>query len=352
MSTEHSSSGRVIYFDVLRITAIFFVVAVHLSAQHWSDVDVSSRAWFAFNLYCTAGKWSVPVFVMISGALFLGRDLDVRSILKKYLLRIAIASAFWSAAYALFVRALYGITWDEVLFRFFTGHYHMWFLFMIAGLYLLVPLLRPIVQNEKLLRYFLLLAFIFTFLLPQAAFFCSFALPQVSEVIRTVAMYSYCFFPLGFTVYFIGGYYLSRRDLSRREETVLYCVGTSALLFSIAAPVVLSRAQGAPSDAFYNYNSLNVLLTSVPIFVFARQHLNFPKLGEQALGVLGRLSKYSFGVYLVHPMVIELLGRFGIDTFSCNAFFSVPLLAVIVFASSMALSALLHQIPVVKKYFV
>ena len=352
MSTEHFSSGRVIYFDVLRITAIFFVVAVHLSAQHWSDVDVSSRAWFAFNLYCTAGKWSVPVFVMISGALFLGRDLDVRSILKKYLLRIAIASAFWSAAYALFVRALYGITWDEVLFRFFTGHYHMWFLFMIAGLYLLVPLLHPIVQNEKLLRYFLLLAFIFTFLLPQAAFFCSFALPQVSEVIRTVAMYSYCFFPLGFTVYFIGGYYLSRRDLSRREETVLYCVGTSALLFSIAAPVVLSRAQGAPSDAFYNYNSLNVLLTSVPIFVFARQHLNFPKLGEQALGVLGRLSKYSFGVYLVHPMVIELLGRFGIDTFSCNAFFSVPLLAVIVFASSMALSALLHQIPVVKKYFV
>ena len=352
MSTEHSSSGRVIYFDVLRITAIFFVVAVHLSAQHWSDVDVSSRAWFAFNLYCTAGKWSVPVFVMISGALFLGRDLDVRSILKKYLLRIAIAFAFWSAAYALFVRALYGIAWDEVLFRFFTGHYHMWFLFMIAGLYLLVPLLRPIVQNEKLLRYFLLLAFIFTFLLPQAAFFCSFALPQVSEVIRTVAMYSYCFFPLGFTVYFIGGYYLSRRDLSRREETVLYCVGTAALLFSIAAPVVLSRAQGAPSDAFYNYNSLNVLLTSVPIFVFARQHLNFPKLGGQALGVLGRLSKYSFGVYLVHPMVIELLGRFGIDTFSCNAFFSVPLLAVIVFASSMALSALLHQIPVVKKYFV
>lgn len=352
MSTEHSSSGRVIYFDVLRITAIFFVVAVHLSAQHWSDVDVSSRAWFAFNLYCTAGKWSVPVFVMISGALFLGRDLDIRSILKKYLLRIAIAFAFWSAAYALFVRALYGITWDEVLFRFFTGHYHMWFLFMIAGLYLLVPLLRPIVQNEKLLRYFLLLAFIFTFLLPQAAFFCSFALPQVSEVIRTVAMYSYCFFPLGFTVYFIGGYYLSRRDLSRREEIVLYCVGTASLLFSIAAPVVLSRAQGAPSDAFYNYNSLNVLFTSVPIFVFARQHLNFPKLGEQALGVLGRLSKYSFGVYLVHPMVIELLGRFGIDTFSCNAFFSVPLLAVIVFASSMALSALLHQIPVVKKYFV
>ncbi len=53
---------------------------------------------------------------------------------------------------------------------FINGHYHMWFLFMIVGLYLIVPfLLRPIVRDEKLLRYFLLLTLIFTFLLPQIA---------------------------------------------------------------------------------------------------------------------------------------------------------------------------------------
>ena len=50
MPTEHPAAKRVIYFDILRIAAIFTVVAVHLSAQHWLDVDVSSRAWFAFNL--------------------------------------------------------------------------------------------------------------------------------------------------------------------------------------------------------------------------------------------------------------------------------------------------------------
>ena len=82
MPAEHSTRRRVIYFDILRIVAIFFVVFVHLAAQHWADVDVSSRAWFAFNLYCTTGKWSVPIFVMISGALFLGRDVSISSILK------------------------------------------------------------------------------------------------------------------------------------------------------------------------------------------------------------------------------------------------------------------------------
>src|SRR5574344_2350792 len=72
-----SKRPYVAYFDLLRVVAIFTVVAVHLSAQHWPDVDVHSRAWFAFNLYCSLGKWSVPIFVMISGALFLGRDTDV-----------------------------------------------------------------------------------------------------------------------------------------------------------------------------------------------------------------------------------------------------------------------------------
>ena len=352
MPAEHSTRRRVIYFDILRIVAIFFVVFVHLAAQHWADVDVSSRAWFAFNLYCTTGKWSVPIFVMISGALFLGRDVSISAILKKNVARIATVFLFWSGCYALIDLVFRHAPLSVVLSQFITGHYHLWFLYMIVGLYLLIPLLRPIVQNETLTRYFLLLAFVFTFLLPQLALFTSFVSYEVSAIIHTVIMYSYCFFPLGFTAYFIGGYYLSRRDFSRREEITLYCIGAAGLLVSVFAPVALSRAQGAPSDIFYTYNSLNVLCTSVPIFVFAKQHLNFPRMGEQAYALLRKMSKYSFGVYLVHPMVIELLQHFGIDTFSCNAFFSVPLLAVFVFAVSTAISALLNAIPVIKDHFV
>ena len=352
MAVERSISKRVIYFDILRVVAIFAVVAVHISAQHWLDVDVSSRAWFAFNLYCTTGKWSVPIFVMISGALFLGRDTTIRTILKKNVLRMAGVFVFWSGCYALISLIFRRSPLFDVFSQFITGHYHLWFLYMIVGLYLLIPLLRPIVQNETLTRYFLLLALVFTFLLPQLALFCSFVSPRVSTVITTVIMYTYCYFPLGLTVYFVGGYYLSRREFSRREEIILYCIGVAGLLFSIFAPVVHAKAQGAPSGIFYNYNSINVLFTSVPIFVFAKQHLNFPHIGERAYAILRKLSKYSFGVYLVHPMVIELLQHFGIDTFFCNAFFSVPLLAVFVFAVSTAISALLSRVPIVNKYFV
>ena len=192
MAVEHSVSKRVIYFDILRVVAIFAVVAVHISAQHWLDVDVSSRAWFAFNLYCTTGKWSVPIFVMISGALFLGRDTTIRTILKKNVLRMAGVFVFWSGCYALISLIFRRSPLFDVFSQFITGHYHLWFLYMIVGLYLLIPLLRPIVQNETLTRYFLLLALVFTFLLPQLALFCSFVSPRVSTVITTVIMYTYC----------------------------------------------------------------------------------------------------------------------------------------------------------------
>ena len=349
---EQTQPQRIAYFDVLRILATFAVIVLHLSAQHWADTDVYSRAWQAFNLYDSAVRWAVPVFVMISGALFLGRDVSISAILKKNVARIATVFLFWSGCYALVYLVFRHAPLAVVLSQFITGHYHLWFLYMIVGLYLLIPLLRPIVQNETLTRYFLLLAFIFTFLLPQLALFCTFVSPRISTLISTVIMFTYCYFPLGFTVYFVGGYYLSRRDFSRNEEIVLYCIGIAGLLFSIFAPVVHAKAQGAPSDIFYNYNSLNVLLTSVPIFVFAKKHLNFPRMGERAYAILRKLSKYSFGVYLVHPMVIELLQHFGIDTFSCNAFFSVPLLAVFVFAVSTAISVLLSRVPIVNKYFV
>ena len=352
MPPEHPAPRRVIYFDVLRVLATFAVIVLHLSAQHWADTDVFSNAWLAFNLYGGIVRWSVPIFVMISGALFLGRDVSISAILKKNVARIATVFLFWSGCYALVYLVFRHAPLAVVLSQFITGHYHLWFLYMIVGLYLLIPLLRPIVQNETLTRYFLLLAFIFTFLLPQLALFLSFVSYQASAVIHTVIMYSYCFFPLGFTAYFIGGYYLSRRDFSRREEITLYCIGVAGLLVSVFAPVALSRAQGAPSDIFYTYNSLNVLCTSVPIFVFAKQHLNFPRMGERAYALLRKMSKYSFGVYLVHPMVIELLQHFGIDTFSCNAFFSVPLLAVFVFAVSTLISALLNAIPFIKDHFV
>ncbi len=353
MSDEKHVSPRIEYFDALRVLATLAVVVLHLSAQNWASIDVTSRAWFAFNLYDSAVRWSVPVFVMISGALFLGREISIRTIWKKNILRIATAFVFWSAVYALIDLLHYHASPAVALKQFLTGHYHMWFLFMIVPLYLIVPLLQKFCCDRPLMRYFLLLSLIFAFFLPQLAVLLSFVSPGLSNTLNTILSYTYFDFVLGFTAYFVGGYYLSRRAYTRYEELVIYLAGIIGFLFTVYATLSVSLAQNAPSVLFYSYETLNVLVTSAAVFVFAKQHLNFPRMGEKARRVLHALSKYSFGAYLCHAMLIELLNDlFGLNTLSCNAFFSVPLITLIVSVGAFLISALIHQIPFFKKYIV
>ena len=353
MSENSSGPQRVAYFDVLRILATFAVVALHLSAQHWADTDVSSNAWQAFNLYDSAVRWAVPVFVMISGALFLSGTQSIGHILKKNVARIIAAFAFWSALYALYMAKVNDCPPDIALQQFFNGHYHMWFLFMIVGLYLLVPLLRPIVRDEALLRWFLLVTLLFSFLFPQIAAYLSLFSWEESAKFKALVGNFYYHFTLGFTPYFVLGYYMSRKEFSRRAEHIIYALGVLGFVLTIVMTSFASRRIDTATELFYGYDTFNVLFVCLAVFLFARNHLNFPKLGEAGHARIRALSRWSFGAYLVHPMFIEALDHFwGFNTLSLNVFLSVPLLTLLIGTAAFLVSALLHHVPFVRKYFV
>ena len=350
---EQTGSQRVACYDVLRVAATFAGVALHLSAQHGADTDIYSTAWQAFNLYDSLVRWTVPVFVMISGVFFLAGTQSLRQILRKNVLRIVTAFVFWSALYAAYAYFFNKCALSTAVTLFFSGHYHMWFLFMIVGLYLIVPFLRPIVRDEKLLRYFLLLTLIFTFLLPQIASAVSLLSWQYCAEFKALTGKFYYHFTLGFVPYFVLGYYLVRKEFSLTAKRVLYALGVLGFVLTVVLTSFASRLQGAATELFYGYDSLNVLFVCVGLFVFAKEHLNFPNLSEKCHRCIRALSRWSFGAYLVHPLFIESFDIFlHFNTLSLNVFFSVPLLTLIIGALSFLVSALLHQIPFVKKYFV
>lgn len=70
---------RTIYFDYLRVMATLAVIMLHMSAQNWYVSDVNGYNWQVFNLYDSIVRWGVPVFVMISGALFLKKGIVFKS---------------------------------------------------------------------------------------------------------------------------------------------------------------------------------------------------------------------------------------------------------------------------------
>ena len=232
------------------------------------------------------------------------------------------------------------------------GHYHLLFLYMLIGLYMITPFLK-LIADRSLVKYFLLLAFIFALLIPQLVGIAAFdheGAESLSDILLDALNLK---FVLGYSGYFILGYLLNKRKISKKQETIIYILGLCGALYTMLATAFFSKRLEEPTQLFYRYLSPNVCAMAAVVFVFAKKHLNkYPK-SKTALNRLLFLSKCSFGVYLIHPAFIEVLSKaLHIDTMSFNPILSVPLLSLFIFAISFAASAVMNKIPIVKKWLV
>lgn len=350
---KNLANGRVLYFDCLRICAIVAVMILHMAGQNWAVSDVKTSQWHAINFYDAIVRWGVPVFVMISGALFLNRSHSIKKLFTKNILRIVTAFLFWSVLYAMVGVVFYHCSIIDGLGQMIQGHYHMWFLFMIVGLYLIVPFVERIVASEELTKYFLVLSLVFTFVLPQAIDIISLKYDFLGHVLATVYDKSYFHFTLGFVSYFVLGYFLHKVELSSRQQLLIYVLGILGFVSTVVFSALLSMAKNTPEGMLYNNFTVNVMLEGVSIFVFFKYHVKEEMLSQKVKVIIQRLSRYSFGAYLVHVMILELLENcLGINTLSIHPLVSVPLIGIFVFILSFGISGILNHIPVLKKYIV
>ncbi len=338
---------RVEYFDALRVFASLAVMVLHLAAQHWADADISGAAWRAFNGWNAAVRWCVPVFVMISGALFLERPMTLKKLYGKHVVRVAVAFVFWSGLYAFVSARRYPLERWQIISEFVRGHYHLWFLYMIAGLYLIVPLLRQLAASEQTVRCFLLLSLVFGFALPELASLSAVYTYHLGTDLQVALQTVDLRFVMGFSGYFMLGFWLNRRTLSKREELAIYALGVLGFLFTLLGTQVISNRTGAANVLLYGYCTVNVLCEAAAVFTLFKQHCNVSSR------LLRTLSAASFGAYLIHALIIDTLQfRFGFDTLAFPPLFSIPILSAVTFVSAYAAALLLRKIPVIRDYLV
>jgi surface polysaccharide O-acyltransferase-like enzyme len=87
---KSANKSRVLYLDLLKVVAAIGVVAIHFSAENWRKIDIYSADWAIQTIYDGIMRCAVPIFIMVSGALFLGRDIPIKTLYKKYVLRLLI----------------------------------------------------------------------------------------------------------------------------------------------------------------------------------------------------------------------------------------------------------------------
>ena len=77
MAKEGMTKERTWYLDYIRIIGTLAVIMLHVSSYHFSAVKVTSSEWAALNFYDAIVRYAVPLFLMLSGALFLSPDKEL-----------------------------------------------------------------------------------------------------------------------------------------------------------------------------------------------------------------------------------------------------------------------------------
>ena len=147
---------RVLYLDFLKGVSIPLVVVLHVAAVGLSETEINSFSWQVCNMFDSLTRFVVPIFVMVSGAIFLNKQKKVN--VYNSIKRLLIPLLFWSLAYSFVVNVSHSdfIDWKwivDFLKLAFIASTHTWFLYMLIGLYMLIPLLRSIVENKKTEEY-------------------------------------------------------------------------------------------------------------------------------------------------------------------------------------------------------
>lgn len=350
---EHTEKKHIAYLEVLRLVACILVVGVHVSAFNLEQVPVESLNFKVMNGLDCLSILGVPLFVMISGALFLAPsyEITVKKFYTRKIPRIVFLYFFWLLFYNVVNFLENGTVWNftnvkkQIVLESLLGKgmYHMWYLPMLAVLYLLTPFLKSFAADRKKCLLFCALGFAYSILLPTAL---KFEFPYRTIVESLYNQFDCSFFG-GYVTYYVLGHALHEYvpKLSAQKKAALGLGGVIAMGIEIAVCNAWSVKTGIMSTILNTPFSVTAFIGAAAIFLLLRDGVS----GRKQKELSGRLAGLTLGIYLIHPLFLRIYGWLGGTTLFAPAAIAVPLIIVLITLISGAAVYVLSKIPVVKK---
>lgn len=213
---------------------------------------------------------------------------------------------------------------------------------MLAGLYLLTPILRRIAADDTILVGTLLLFFGVNILTEYLVY-----LPSVGNVAETLLSQLGLQGLTGYWGYYLLGIFLwKKKDAIRgRTELLIYLGGFLLFAATIVAECFISQ-QLRETDFVKQYLKPNVIIFSSALYLFFIKRVSQWKLSEKARRLFQSLTEYGFGVYCIHALLNELIPTPKIPSLPVATLF---LRVLILYLTSLALTWLIRKIPVIGK---
>lgn len=323
---ERISKERIAYLDVLRTFAILAVILMHASSavqEHFAGDCNGINFQFA-NVFDSITRFAVPLFVMISGSLMLDKKLEYRDVLKK-IIHFMILFLVWSLIYTVVLidlkhyneYSLVGL-FTNTLVDTIIGHFHFWYLFLISGIYLLIPVFQKIKDSLEIKKVYIILNVIICFVLPTVCL-NSTVDSLIGKHVRdmNIGMLG------GYSLYFILGYWL--KGYSAKSIRLVKIATTIAGLYTVIVSNVASAYLGYEVGSFRENLTPNVLILTVGLYLIVKEYIGFNNPNAKYRNFFPFMSQNSFGVYLVHMLIMNLVSPICMVK---NAFLSLPLLFI------------------------
>jgi len=332
---HHEHKKDMFWLNDMRFMAAVAIIFVHISQPFFNQHSTNySHNWWIANFYLSASMWGVPIFVMISGALLLSPErtyLSLEDFYKRRINKLFLPIFFWTLFYLLlryFKNCSLGLPASAECFIISTikGHpyYHMWYLYMVWGLYLFTPFLRKIVKESTYTE--LLILCIMLMLLSVVA--THFTDPHNQHFFLLM-------FPF-YLGYYLAGYLISITDLTLPLPKYF-------LLLAILLGIIIIGERLIPGYFMYNFSITMIAFSILILFLVKNNHTNIPishKLRK-------KLASFSLGAYLIHPAILSVIRKYDYFHLPIEKYLylSIPLLVIVVTIISLMIAYILSRLP-------
>lgn len=391
---QPNAEKRVVWVDWLRVAACFMVLLVHATEPFYlggegSQILTQADAYWS-SLFDSIARACVALFVVASSYLQFPLHYSTGEFFRRRAVRILVPFLLWSVVYAL--------AWGEpienfknLLFNFNYASGHLWFVYMIIGVYLLMPLLSPWAERvgKRELQIYIAI-WLFTTLIPLVRDWLSGGYANMEVVYGVSGLPRQALTPLwgesswntygtfyylsGFVGYLLLGLYFRRfvGEISWQKSLIIAIpcyLGGFAIVFGGFLRRVFEMSQGVfPLEGLVEKavwwettwcnDTIGVVLMTVAWLLLFKK---VKSTGAMYNKVLLPLSKASYGLYLLHLLILvpisgmmrELL---GVGTEGVLGLWTTPVQIVIstllAFIASAVVSVVLQRIPKIGKYII
>lgn len=347
---------RIFYLDQIRAFAIVLVVLTHISSSFMNAHTIGSVGWMIPSLtkgFCTI---AIPLFLMISGALLLNKNYELKDYLSRRFIRLILPVIFWGAILILLKLYVDGHAFNltsiyEMVLWFLNDGY--WFSWMMISMYLFIPIVNSFIKEYsfKGVEYFLVIWFIYLILF-------SFNLYPLWQI--DLSNFA------GYIGFFVLGYYINNKDFNLTPKT-MYILGLLIFL-TFFAIIGYLRIFTLYEGVLIRNVGLLAVLQSIGMFLFIKYFANHSENNRKSISnkiysffkdtVIGKLtfsiSICSYGIYLTHYFFLQegfkWINKNIFHVFSINPIKGMPLILVIVVLLSWILVLSASKIPHLKKW--